>query len=60
MSVPGESLGAPSWFLWSVYAEELDSTDSGDAIDPRGPNAAFHVDAAPNGGVGAPLQWRGE
>jgi len=59
MSVPGESLGAPSWFLWSVFTEELGSMDPADVIAARGPNAAHHVDAAPDGGVGAPLVWTG-
>jgi hypothetical protein len=60
MSVPGESLGGPSWFLWSVFTEELGSMDPADVAAAGGPNTAFHVDAAPDGGVGAPLQWRGE
>jgi len=59
MSVPAESLGGPSWFLWSVYTEELGSADPAEVIGARGPNAAHHVDAAPDGGVGAPLVWTG-
>lgn len=60
MFVPAESLGSPGWFLWSVFTEELGSTDAVEQLTALGPNAAFHVDAAPDGGVGAPLQWRGE
>jgi len=60
MSVPAESLGNPSWFLWSTFTEELGSADAVEQLGALGPNAAHHVDAAPDGGVGAPLQWRGE
>ena len=60
MSVPAESLGSPRWFLWSVFTEELDATDAVEQVGALGPNAAFHVDAAPDGGVGAPLEWRGD
>ena len=60
MSVPAESLGSPGWFLWSVFTEELDATDAVEQLGALGPNAAFHVDAAPDGGVGAPLEWRGD
>ena len=59
MSVPGESLGDPSWFLWSAFTAELGSTDPPSSIGTLGPNAAHHVDAAPDGGVGAPLEWTG-
>jgi hypothetical protein len=60
MSVPAESLGGAGWFLWSVFTEELDTADALELLAARGPTAAHHVDAAPDGGVAAPLQWRGE
>jgi hypothetical protein len=60
MSVPAESLGNPSWFLWSTFTEELGSMDAAEQLGALGPNAAHHVDAAPDGGVGAPLEWRGD
>ena len=60
MSVPAESLGNPTWFLWSTFTEELGSTDAVEQVGALGPYAAHHVDAAPDGGVGAPLQWRGD
>jgi len=60
MSVPAESLGNPSWFLWSTFTEELGSTDAVEHLGALGPYAAHHLDAAPDGGVGAPLEWRGE
>jgi hypothetical protein len=42
-----------------VFTEELGSMDPADDIAARGPNAAHHLDAAPDGGVGAPLVWTG-
>jgi len=60
MSVPAESLDRPSWFLWSVFTEELDTSDALEMLAARGPAAAHHVDAAPDGGVAAPLAWPGD
>jgi hypothetical protein len=60
MSVPAESLGSPGWFLWSVFTEELDTSDALEMLAARGPAAAHHVDAAPDGGVAAPLAWSGD
>jgi hypothetical protein len=48
MAIPAAALGDPTWFLWSVFTEELGSL---------GPSAAHHVDAAPGGGAGTPLAW---
>jgi hypothetical protein len=48
MAIPAAALGDPARFLWSMFTEELGY---------GGPGAAHHVDAAPDGGAGAPLAW---
>jgi hypothetical protein len=53
MTVPAEALGNPARFFWSMETEELEVGDWW----TLGPSAGTHMDAAPDGGVGAPVAW---
>ena len=47
-TVPTASLGEPTTFAWSMFAEEL---------GPFGTDIFFHVDSAPDDGVDDPIIW---